>query len=336
MPMIESVLNTTSLCSPLLRDNPDITGIGVRVAFYVQAFLTLLLSYLPNVSDNNASYWSMTITAFALFVSALSLNHQDQLSLYLAISVSILLWLHAFATLLVMFGDAVVKLKDLDGRTYKSKEQHDFYQSMRIMRLSGVPVIAIAIAFSLFVWRHASTFGADPACNPHTVLVILGSHLTATTTGRIAALTISYICLFFFVFFALLDSLSLFLFHFFPEQLKPYASVEMGLLTPLFLLPIPHIGAPTARSLLPRALGILFLPIYFSLFIFAIFSFFARLLLEPYVLLQIFKRASIAFSILLPTALIVSNELTLNANSHLLGGDGRDSRDWTLGQWKGY
>lgn len=102
----------------LTRYPADITGVGVRVSFYVQAILTsmslssvslskflrcrsVIVAYLPD-TDADTSYWSMTATAFALFISALVLYGKGQLPLYLGISVSILLYMHSHSAFSIL------------------------------------------------------------------------------------------------------------------------------------------------------------------------------------------------------------------------------------------
>lgn len=148
----------------------------------------------------------MTITAFALFVSALALHDQGQLSLYHAILVSILLYLHGFVALSISLGG--IALKGPYVRTPQERSQ--FHRSMSKARLAGIPVIFIAVVFSLFVWHHVHSLGPYAVtCNPHTVVIILGSRLVATQTGRTAGLAISYIFLFYLISIAYIDARNL-------------------------------------------------------------------------------------------------------------------------------
>lgn len=60
---------------PGIPDNPDITGLGLCLVFYIQGYITVILANLPaSGADVSASYWAMTMTAVALFISALVLN----------------------------------------------------------------------------------------------------------------------------------------------------------------------------------------------------------------------------------------------------------------------
>lgn len=96
-------------------------------------------------SDIHASYWTMTITAIALFVSAIVLLIKNGLPFFLALSVSILLWLHAFAALFVLLAGAASRTAQYTNR------------SARFLRLQGFSVMAIATGFSTFVWGNAYT-----------------------------------------------------------------------------------------------------------------------------------------------------------------------------------
>lgn len=73
----------------------------------------------------------MTITAFALFVSALVLHANGQLSLYLGITVSILLYLHAYAAICVLYSDVVVMVGKLSSAGKKRRDEEQSRQDHR-------------------------------------------------------------------------------------------------------------------------------------------------------------------------------------------------------------
>jgi hypothetical protein len=69
--------------------NPDISGIGVRLSFYIQTFVGILLVD----RDSNASdVWTFIATSFGLTISAIVQDAQKQLSLFQALQVSNLVW----------------------------------------------------------------------------------------------------------------------------------------------------------------------------------------------------------------------------------------------------
>jgi len=169
-----------------LTDNPDISGLGVRLAFYIQAYLTIIITFLPD-ADVQASYWTMTITAFALFTSALALHSMDELSLYQGILVSVLLYLHAYAAAASMQSStpSASPALPVNGKTARELEREWW-----IIRFKLTPPVLIATAFGLFLWIRAPIFGSQPECNNKTLFVVLGLRLSATAGGRVFALIV--------------------------------------------------------------------------------------------------------------------------------------------------
>lgn len=152
--------------------------------------VAVVLAHLPD-SDVSGSYWSMTITAFALFISAIVLYTQHNLSLYQAILVSVLLYMHAYATLYCLLAatphtDPRATAPLLDGRTPREIERAWWMQ-----RLSALPVVLIATMSAMFIWVRAPSFGSQPECNRQTLFTIFGIQLSATRAGRFVALVLS-------------------------------------------------------------------------------------------------------------------------------------------------
>ncbi|KAI0317595.1 hypothetical protein OF83DRAFT_1120457 [Amylostereum chailletii] len=188
-------------CIGSLQPNHDISGIGVRVAFYAQASLSILLAQCG--VDRDASFWTMAVTTFALFISAFVLYGKGELILYDAIIVSILLYMHANAaawshvsndssqprTKPVADADynAIQKDKDAEPPTSNGARHA---QSLKEL-CYWVPGFVLAIIFGFFVWARVSKFGYNPVCNAQTVFVIFGAHTKATHTGRTAALAVN-------------------------------------------------------------------------------------------------------------------------------------------------
>jgi hypothetical protein len=187
-----------------LLSNPDISGTGVRLAFYIQAFLTGsvlisnsnspccadnrcslgVLAYTPK-ADVDASYWSMTITAFALFISATALHNMRQLSLYQGILVADLLYLHSYIAVISLLPHyRKSNLAYVINAPTRQQRSHDWWSGM----LRTLPVLSIATVFGLFIWTHAPTFGSQPECNHQTTFVFLAFPFPALGSGRTAAL----------------------------------------------------------------------------------------------------------------------------------------------------
>ncbi|EIM82534.1 uncharacterized protein STEHIDRAFT_149552 [Stereum hirsutum FP-91666 SS1] len=174
----------------LLKDNADITGIGVRVSFYVQAILTVAIAWLTD-TNVDASYWIMSITAFALFLSAFVLYFKGELSLYLGISVSILLYLHAYASLVVLCSSAYSMIQKMPLLVTNIDLERRRLGAVRKAFWRALPVLIMAIVFGLFVWTKLPSLGSDAECNPDTTVVVIGAHFSSMRSGRIVSLIVS-------------------------------------------------------------------------------------------------------------------------------------------------
>ncbi|KDQ51741.1 hypothetical protein JAAARDRAFT_40761 [Jaapia argillacea MUCL 33604] len=67
--------------------NPDIAGIGGRIALYIQAFM-LPVTLVFSDNDDNAASWALTTTALALNISAIVTAVTSQITLYHVILVT--------------------------------------------------------------------------------------------------------------------------------------------------------------------------------------------------------------------------------------------------------
>ena len=129
----------------------------------------------------------MTITACALFISALVLYSKGELSLYQGILVSVLLYLHAYAAAASMHSSSprASPALPVNGKTARELER-----GWWTIRVKALPPVFVATTFALFLWVRAPMFGSQPECNDKTLFVILGLPLSATAGGRVFALVI--------------------------------------------------------------------------------------------------------------------------------------------------
>lgn len=96
-------MNASNVCT-VLQQNTDISGIGVRLSFYIQTFV--LGQYLPSLSctstsqwtsqvllvnrsseEASGSLWTLISLSFGLTIAALAAVGSDSLTLYEAIQV---------------------------------------------------------------------------------------------------------------------------------------------------------------------------------------------------------------------------------------------------------
>ncbi|KZT41842.1 hypothetical protein SISSUDRAFT_1059154 [Sistotremastrum suecicum HHB10207 ss-3] len=177
-----------------IPDNTDITGLGVRLAFYLQVVVSLFVAYYRNqVSD--ASYWTMLITTFALFVSGLVLHTAQSLSLFHAIIIALLLNLHTRAVFLSASPTPFVRARGMDaGAAFLSilaMSPRDQLRRLAFMRIKDMPSGLIAAIWGVFVWSKPSTFGTPTNCNDKIVVAFLWWKASATGVGRALCLTVS-------------------------------------------------------------------------------------------------------------------------------------------------
>ncbi|KZP12449.1 hypothetical protein FIBSPDRAFT_898203 [Athelia psychrophila] len=168
-----------SVCRGLIEDQ-DISGVGIRVTFYVQSFLTVLACGLPG-TDTDGSFWALAFTTFSLLISAIIEANKNNLSLYNAILISYLCALHAYASESLLFILAAFPVKSSKPKV------------IGISVAIALQVIGLT-TFGCYIWGRASTFGSQPECNADTQLIFFGHSKSATQHGfqiGIACLTIS-------------------------------------------------------------------------------------------------------------------------------------------------
>ncbi|KAJ7078009.1 hypothetical protein B0H15DRAFT_540215 [Mycena belliarum] len=177
-----STMNSTQPSS-CFEANPDISGLGVRISFYVQ---TICLVFLAGRSLDEAlnSVWTLLGTSFGLTVSALVSAAQtgvDQngtvtpssLPLYQAIIVTDLIWIANYAIFMAL-------------ATYGRHPRG----SHRV-QYAALGQTYISMATILFLWARAPS---DP--NAHqTVFVVVFASVPAARRGRIIALTFTAVLL---------------------------------------------------------------------------------------------------------------------------------------------
>jgi hypothetical protein len=83
---------------PGIKVDPDIAGIGVRTAFYVQSFCAVYAASLPG-SDIRGSFWTLTATSLAVLLYTVIQSGMHTLTLHNAILVSYFCVLNSFASL---------------------------------------------------------------------------------------------------------------------------------------------------------------------------------------------------------------------------------------------
>ncbi|KAJ7923220.1 hypothetical protein B0H13DRAFT_2267160, partial [Mycena leptocephala] len=151
-----------------LEANPDISGVGVRISFYVQ---TIILVFWAERSPEEAlnSGWTLLGTSFALVASALWTAVRNQLPLYQAIIVTDLVWLFSLSTLFTL-------------RTYDQKPR-----GSRTIQYAAILQTYISMSSILYLWVRAPALESE-GHKGQTVFVVYFLSTHATGKGRIIAL----------------------------------------------------------------------------------------------------------------------------------------------------
>ncbi|KLO20387.1 hypothetical protein SCHPADRAFT_934248 [Schizopora paradoxa] len=168
----------TTTCPPQL--NTDVSGIGVRVAFYLQAlFMALLSAQSTSLEETVASLYTIVVTNLAMLVTAFTLGFksekeitlQDALIIIYLLAMSWVALYVAFPSYLHLRGDSI----DLE--------------------ILAILQSYLFGAFALAVFIDIKSFGSSPNCNPGAFLSILFIRVRAIEIGRVIFLAFILICL---------------------------------------------------------------------------------------------------------------------------------------------
>ncbi|KIJ94183.1 hypothetical protein K443DRAFT_12310 [Laccaria amethystina LaAM-08-1] len=156
---------TTKVCAGINED-VDISGIGVRITFYVTNFLTVVGSLLDRF-EPEGPFWATWFTSTALLFSAAAESDKHNLSLYNAIIVSYLCYLHCASAV------SLLTVKMLCG---------DRKYALRYIPFTLLQIIGFLI-YCLYIWSRAATFGNQPECNADTKFVFFFKNFSAVHQG---------------------------------------------------------------------------------------------------------------------------------------------------------
>ncbi|KAJ7162967.1 hypothetical protein C8R46DRAFT_1102067 [Mycena filopes] len=154
-----------------LEANPDISGVGVRVSFYVQTIALVLLAgrSLPEALN---SVWTLLGTSLGLTVSALATAVRNELPLYQAIIVTDLVWLANWAIFMAL-------------ATYNRHPRGSL-----AVQYAAIGQTCISMACILYLWARAPALEFEGHAG-QTVFIVLFISTSATGTGRLVALVVT-------------------------------------------------------------------------------------------------------------------------------------------------
>ncbi|KAJ6779277.1 hypothetical protein DFH09DRAFT_1180077 [Mycena vulgaris] len=153
--------------------NPDISGLGVRISFYVQTIALVLLAG-RSLDEALNSVWTLLGTSFGLTISALVTAVRDELPLYQAIIVTDLVWLANYAIFMSL-------------ATYNRHPR-----GSHMVQYAAILQTYISMSCIFYLWSRAPELEA--AFDSHTgktMFVLLFVSTSATGTGRIVAIVVT-------------------------------------------------------------------------------------------------------------------------------------------------
>ncbi|KAJ3554425.1 hypothetical protein NM688_g3118 [Phlebia brevispora] len=145
-------------CSDFFSQNTDISGIGVRIALYLQVvFLFVQVVLSPEEAGN--AFWTLTSMLLGLTIAAIVAAAQQSLSFYNATIVLNLAWMISIPLTMIFI---------FFSRALRKPESQDWDTKLQYVLLRVVfPLIIILVnIFTAYVWITAYNFGPDAECTP--------------------------------------------------------------------------------------------------------------------------------------------------------------------------
>ncbi|KAF7360392.1 hypothetical protein MVEN_00769000 [Mycena venus] len=162
--------------------NTDVSGIGVRVSFYLQTlFLSCLTLRSGSLDEITGALYTLLATNTAMAVTALILGFlpAPQISLHDALVVFYLLFL---SWVTVCF--SLTACAKFPSSAESTREKHQVKIKIICLHIFSIIQSYTIFAFALAVLITAKTFGNNPDCNPNAV-VVLFRPFSALKSGRI-------------------------------------------------------------------------------------------------------------------------------------------------------
>ncbi|KAG6879488.1 hypothetical protein C0992_002211 [Termitomyces sp. T32_za158] len=151
--------NIATECVKYADNNPDISGVGVRISFYLQTFLlgelhgmdyytkplSTIAVLLVDRSWQNApvALWTFIATSAGLVLAAIIIR--DQLTLFQGLQVSNLVWLANFGTFF-----ALASYSQQKAESRKEKDSRHGYDDK--VKFGAMAQSLVSMALTLYMW----------------------------------------------------------------------------------------------------------------------------------------------------------------------------------------
>ncbi|GAB1317982.1 Sphingoid long-chain base transporter RSB1 [Madurella fahalii] len=147
----------------LLDPDPDVVGVGIRVSLYVLALSGHIFPYIFDSAElSDAIESSLGVTGLAIFLTTLITTARQSLSLFQALCIFHLI--------------GIVGISARPRGRYASGLVRKY-----VFTTFYVLVTAGSLAYLIYVFATAPTFGSNPECNDSTVYVLFGVDIPATS-----------------------------------------------------------------------------------------------------------------------------------------------------------
>ncbi|KAJ7161429.1 hypothetical protein C8R43DRAFT_335009 [Mycena crocata] len=164
--------------------NPDISGIGVRVSFYLQTFLLVLLVD-RSWQDAPTALWTFIATSFGLTIATIVQHQSDsELTLFQALQVSNLVWLANFGTFVALASYSRQKAASRGEANIRVGSDYN-------VKFGAMSQTLFSMALTIYLWSNADTFGSMPECSHLINYLVFAIKVPALGAGKIIGLTAS-------------------------------------------------------------------------------------------------------------------------------------------------
>ncbi|KAJ3536398.1 hypothetical protein NMY22_g6050 [Coprinellus aureogranulatus] len=184
---------------PCLDPNPDISGIGVRVSIYIQAFLNILCAMVFSRDSwiSKTEHKSLTQASLNLFLAGCALlvctivqGSTFGITVHHALIVLNLNWIVGFSALLYVF---IWTYNLVIGRVGRRRRREWLHSSApdvdfghrgdaALFLLSAVHLSGTG-AVGVWLWKTISKFGDQPKCTPATLYTLFGRSVHVVGQG---------------------------------------------------------------------------------------------------------------------------------------------------------
>ncbi|KAJ6621217.1 hypothetical protein B0H10DRAFT_1021653 [Mycena sp. CBHHK59/15] len=179
----DTLLSVSFDCSNYAASNPDISGIGVRVSFYLQTFLLVILVD-RSWQDAPTALWTFIATSAGLVIATITQHQSNDLTFLEALQVSNLVWLANFGTFVALASYS--RQKAASHKELNARVGPDYN-----VKFGAMVQTLFSMALTIYMWSTAESFGTMPQCSHLISYMVFAVKVPAIGAGKIVGLTAS-------------------------------------------------------------------------------------------------------------------------------------------------